>query len=93
MHVKFHPTHPMLVFFPLGLWITSLLSDFLGWQMSGASLLVTVHSPQGCERSHFPVNKVLRANWRRASAAQLAVSLRINHKPTTSRPYLFRHAS
>lgn len=38
MHVKSHPMHPMLVFFPLGLWITSLFFDFLGWQMSDASL-------------------------------------------------------
>jgi len=36
MHVKSHPMHPMLVFFPLGLWITSFFFDALGlwWQDS-----------------------------------------------------------
>ena len=38
-HIKSHPMHPMLVFFPLGLWITSLFFDFLGWQMSDQSLV------------------------------------------------------
>ncbi|HTK95996.1 MAG TPA: DUF2231 domain-containing protein, partial [Terriglobales bacterium] len=39
MHVKSHPMHPMLVFFPLGLWITSLFLDFLGWQWNDAGLV------------------------------------------------------
>lgn len=30
MHVSSHPMHPMLVSFPLGLWITSLFFDALG---------------------------------------------------------------
>jgi nitrite reductase/ring-hydroxylating ferredoxin subunit/uncharacterized membrane protein len=39
MHIKSHPMHPMLVFFPLGLWITSLFFDALGWMWSDASLV------------------------------------------------------
>src|SRR3954464_13540022 len=38
MHLKSHPMHPMLVFFPLCLWITSLCFDALGWMWNDASL-------------------------------------------------------
>jgi len=39
MHVKSHPMHPMFVFFPLGLWITSLAFDALGFMWHDASLV------------------------------------------------------
>lgn len=38
MHVSSHPMHPMLVFFPLGLWTTSLFFDALGLWWQDASL-------------------------------------------------------
>src|SRR5256885_13296875 len=38
VHVSSHPVHPMIVFFPLGLWISSLAFDLLG-RSTGNTLL------------------------------------------------------
>lgn len=37
--IQSHPVHPMLVFFPLGLWITSLAFDAIGWLRSDPILM------------------------------------------------------
>jgi uncharacterized membrane protein/nitrite reductase/ring-hydroxylating ferredoxin subunit len=39
MHVSSHPLHPMMVFFPLGLWTTSLFFDALGWMWQDPLLI------------------------------------------------------
>lgn len=36
--ISSHPIHPMLVFFPLGLWITSFFFDLIAWQFGDPSL-------------------------------------------------------